>query len=266
MATPSPSQTSTTAEVEPPKIRLRGLEVHYGDSVAVQSVDLDIPDRMVSALIGPSGCGKSTLLRALNRLHDLDAGTRVFGRIELDGIDVLDRNFDAVELRRRVGMVFQEPNPFPKSIFANVAYPLRLGGLRRGSELEGRVEVALRRAALWQEVEHRLRGSALELSGGQQQRLCIARALAADPEVLLLDEPTSALDPVATERIERLILELKERLALVIVTHNMQQSQRIADRVAMMYLGRMLEVGAADQIFRTPRHERTRAYVGGAIG
>lgn len=253
-------------EALPARIRIRSVSVAYGEKRAVKDVDLDIPDRQITALIGPSGCGKSTLLRALNRLHDLNAAATVTGRIELDGTNVLDPSFDPVELRRRVGMLFQKPNPFPKSIFDNVAYGLRLTGIRKSSELEPRVEGALRRTALWDEVSDRLRAPALGLSGGQQQRLCLARALAVDPQVLLLDEPTSALDPLSAGKVEELLDELRAHHTLVIVTHNMQQAQRIADRTAVMYLGDLVEVGPTRQIFESPQHERTRAYVAGAFG
>ena len=247
------------------RLRFRDLSVWYGDIHAVKGASCDLPDHQVTALIGPSGCGKSTVLRALNRLHDLDASVRVEGRVELDGTDVLDDAQDPAELRRRVGMVFQKPNPFPKSVFDNVAYGLRIAGTPK-RQLRPKVEEALRRAALLEELEGRLDDPALGLSGGQQQRLCIARALAVEPEVLLLDEPTSALDPLATARIEALIRELRERLTVVIVTHNMQQARRIADRVAVFYLGELVEVGPTDEIFDRPAHPRTRAYVAGAFG
>ena len=257
---PKPSPTKAV------RMNLRNLTVAYGENVAVKSVHLELRDRTVTAFIGPSGCGKSTVLRALNRMHDLTPVAHVSGEILLQGENVLGSEYDPVELRSRVGMVFQKPNPFPKSIFDNVAYGLRLTGLRKRSELAPRVEQALQRAALYEEVSDRLHSPALGLSGGQQQRLCIARALAVEPEVLLLDEPTSALDPIATAKIEELIGELRERLAVVIVTHNMQQARRIADTTAVFYLGELVEVGPTDQIFDAPTHPRTKAYVSGAFG
>jgi phosphate transport system ATP-binding protein len=242
------------------------LTVAYGETVAVNEVSLDFPTNEVTALIGPSGCGKSTLLRALNRLHDLDRAAHVTGRVELAGEDVLGPEFDPVDLRRRVGMVFQKPNPFPKSVFDNVAYGLRLEGVKKRDDLAPRVEHALREAALWDEVADRLDSPALGLSGGQQQRLCIARAIAVKPDVLLLDEPTSALDPISTEKVEDLIRALKARLTVVIVTHNMQQARRIADRVAVLYLGDLLEAGPTEKIFEHPEHDRTERYVRGRFG
>jgi phosphate transport system ATP-binding protein len=222
--------------------------------------------REVTALIGPSGCGKSTFLRSINRMHDLLPGTRSTGRILLDGEDVLDRSLDVVQLRQRIGMVFQRSNPFPKSIYDNVAWGPRLNRRPSRSELDEIVEQALRRAALWDEVKDRLRTSALGLSGGQQQRLCIARALANEPEVLLLDEPASALDPIATQRIEELLWELKKELTIVIVTHNLQQAGRVSDRTAFFYLGQLIEHGPTDQLFTAPREERTEAYITGRFG
>ncbi|HEY5491312.1 MAG TPA: phosphate ABC transporter ATP-binding protein PstB [Gemmatimonadaceae bacterium] len=238
----------------------------YGATQALSDITLDIAPRAVTALIGPSGCGKSTFLRAINRMHDLTPGTRSTGTIRLDGEDVLDRAMDVVQLRQRVGMVFQRWNPFPKSIYDNVAYGPRLNRSPTREQLDDLVEQALRRAALWDEVKDRLRTSALGLSGGQQQRLCIARALANEPELLLLDEPCSALDPIATQKVEELLWELKKELTVLIVTHNLQQAARLSDQTAFFYLGRLVEHGATDQIFTAPREERTEAYITGRFG
>ena len=248
------------------KIETRDLEVAYGGKPAIRDVSLQLVERQVTALIGPSGCGKSTFLRALNRMNELIPHTSVKGEILLDGRDVYDRHIDAVELRRRVGMVFQKSNPFPKSIFENVAYGLRVAGTSDRRVLAERVERSLRSAAIWDEVKDRLHDSALRLSGGQQQRLCIARALAVEPEVLLMDEPASALDPIATAKIEDLIHELKDRYTIVIVTHNMQQAARVSDRTAFFYMGELVEVGPTEQIFTTPREQRTEDYVTGKFG
>ena len=244
----------------------RRLVVSYGGKPAIRDVSLSIPERQVSALIGPSGCGKSTFLRALNRMNDLIPGASHQGEVLLDGQDVHDRAMDAVELRRRVGMVFQKSNPFPKSVLENVAYGLRVAGMSDRAELEARVERSLRAAALWDEVKDRLRDSALGLSGGQQQRVCIARALAVEPEVLLMDEPASALDPIATAKIEDLIHELRARYTIVIVTHNMQQAARVSDRTAFFYMGELVEVGPTEKIFTNPSEQRTEDYVTGKFG
>jgi phosphate transport system ATP-binding protein len=248
------------------RMRCEAVTIAYGPKVAVNRVDLEIRQGEVLALIGPSGCGKTTLLRSLNRLTELTPTAARGGRITLDDED-LDA-LEVTELRKRVSMVFQQPNPFPMSVFDNVAYALREGASRRPRKpaLVEPVERALRRAGLWDEVKANLDHPALRLSGGQQQRLCIARSLAAQPEVLLMDEPCSALDPVSTSTIERLILELREQIAVVIVTHNLQQAQRVADRVAFMYLGELVEQGTSDQIFHAPQAQRTRDYVGGAFG
>jgi phosphate transport system ATP-binding protein len=250
----------------PAKIETRGLTISYGPKVAVKGVSLRIPERQVTALIGPSGCGKSTFLRALNRMNELIPGASFTGEILIDGRDVFDGHLDAVELRRRVGMVFQRSNPFPKSIAENVAYGLRVGGTSDRREIAERVERSLRGAALWDEVKDRLHESALGLSGGQQQRLCIARALAVEPEVVLMDEPASALDPIATAKIEDLIHELKANYTIVIVTHNMQQAARVSDQTAFFYMGELVEVGATEQIFTNPREHRTEDYVTGKFG
>jgi phosphate transport system ATP-binding protein len=249
------------------KMETRGLVIRYGRKSAVKGVSLRIPERQVMALIGPSGCGKSTFLRALNRMNELIPGASHEGEILLDGRNVYDRHLDAVELRRRVGMVFQKSNPFPKSIFENVAYGLRVGGGRQDPALVAeRVERSLRGAALWDEAKDRLHESALGLSGGQQQRLCIARALAVEPEVLLMDEPASALDPIATAKIEDLVHELKARYTIVIVTHNMQQAARVSDQTAFFYMGDLVEVGPTEKIFTNPAEQRTEDYVTGKFG
>jgi phosphate transport system ATP-binding protein len=234
--------------------------------VAIHNVSLAIAERQVTALIGPSGCGKSTFLRSLNRMNDLIPGANHTGTILLDGFSIHERHVDVVDLRRRVGMVFQKSNPFPKSMFENVAYGLRVGGMKDKAEIAARVEKSLRGAALWDEVKDRLDDSALSLSGGQQQRLCIARAMAVEPEVLLMDEPASALDPIATAKIEELIHELKATYTIAIVTHNMQQAARVSDRTAFFYMGELVECGPTEQIFTNPREQRTEDYVTGKFG
>ena len=249
------------------KMRYREVSVFFGDKQAVDSVSIDIPSEYVTAFIGPSGCGKSTLLRALNRMNDTIPGARVEGCIELDGEDIYRSKMDVVQLRARVGMVFQKPNPFPKTIFENVAYGPRIHGLAESKvDLEAIVEKSLRRAGLWDEVKDRLSDSGTVLSGGQQQRLCIARAIAVQPEVILMDEPCSALDPIATARIEELIHELRGRYAIVIVTHSMQQAARVSQRTAFFHLGKMVEYGETSQIFTNPREERTKDYITGRYG
>ena len=250
----------------PGTIVARKFSFWYGPKQALHDIDITIQPRSITALIGPSGCGKSTFLRSVNRLNELIPGIRHDGAIELDGTDVYDASVDVVALRQRVGMVFQRWNPFPKSIYANVAYGPRINGVRDRHELDLIVETSLRRAALWEEVRDRLRESATSLSGGQQQRLCIARALANEPEVLLLDEPASALDPISTQRVEELLYELKQELTVVIVTHNLQQAARLSDNTAFFFLGRLVEAGPTDQIFTNPREERTDAYVTGRFG
>jgi phosphate transport system ATP-binding protein len=250
-----------------PKIRTRDVSVFYGDKRAIDNVSIDIQTEFVTAFIGPSGCGKSTFLRSLNRMNDTIAAARVEGEILLDGEDIYRSGMDVVQLRARVGMVFQKPNPFPKSIYENVAYGPRIHGLADGKgELDAIVERSLRRAGLWEEVKDRLSDSGTALSGGQQQRLCIARAIAVDPEVILMDEPCSALDPIATARIEELIDDLRGRYAIVIVTHSMQQAARVSQRTAFFHLGNMVEYGETSQIFTNPREERTKDYITGRYG
>ncbi len=238
----------------------------YGQTQALTDVTLDIRPRAITALIGPSGCGKSTFLRAINRMNDVIPGTRHEGEIGLDGVNIYSPEIDPTTLRRRVGMVFQRWNPFPKSIYDNVAYGPRINASLSRQEVDRIVEGSLRRAALWDEVKDRLRDSALGLSGGQQQRLCIARTLANEPEVLLLDEPASALDPIATQKIEELLYELKRELTIVIVTHNLQQAARVSDVTAFFYLGRLIEVGSTDRMFTAPHEERTNSYITGRFG
>jgi phosphate transport system ATP-binding protein len=248
------------------KVTVRELDVFYGAMQVLHGIEMDIPEHEVTALIGPSGCGKSTFLRCLNRMNDLIPGARVTGRVTLSGHDIYARGVDPVEVRRRVGMVFQKSNPFPKSVFDNVAYGLRINGVRDSSLIEQRVEESLKDAALWDEVKDRLSDSALELSGGQQQRLCIARALAVQPELVLMDEPASALDPLATTKIEELIHHLKTHYTIVIVTHNMQQAARISDHTAYFYLGKLVEMGTTDRIFTNPVNKHTEDYITGRFG
>lgn len=249
------------------KLRARGLSVFYGELQAVFDVDLDISENQVTSLIGPSGCGKSTFIRCLNRMNDPIPGCRVVGEVLLDGHDVNDPDVDPVELRARVGMVFQKPNPFPKSVWENVAYGPRIHGLARSkAELDEIVELALRKAALWDEVKDRRQEPGTALSGGQQQRLCIARALAVDPEVILMDEPCSALDPIATARIEELMDELRENYTIIVVTHSMQQAARVSQRTAFFHLGKLVEAGPTDEIFTKPQDERTEGYITGRFG
>jgi phosphate transport system ATP-binding protein len=259
---PNSSQTADAT-----KIAVRHLNFYYGKAQALHDVSLEIPERIVMAFIGPSGCGKSTFLRTLNRMNDVIPATRVDGEVLMDGRDVYAPGTDVVELRRKVGMVFQKSNPFPKTIFDNVAYGLRINRLTASkAELEERVEQALRDAALWSEVKDRLKTSALSLSGGQQQRLCIARALAIRPEVVLMDEPASALDPVATHKIEELIVELKKQYTIVIVTHNMQQAARVSDTTAFFLLGKLIEVNSTERMFTNPDEKLTEDYITGRFG
>jgi phosphate transport system ATP-binding protein len=252
----------------PLKAEVRGLNFFYGQRHALKNITLPVPERTVTALIGPSGCGKSTLLRCFNRMHDLYPGNRYEGEIVLQpsGVNILGPQVDPMEMRLRAGMVFQKPNPFPKSIFENVAYGLRLRFVREKRAVAERVERALKAAALWEEVKDRLHQSAVKLSGGQQQRLCVARALATEPEILLLDEPTSALDPIATSKIEDMIFALKEEVTILVVTHNMEQAARVADFTGFMYLGELIEHGATSQMFQTPRNPLTEKYLTGSFG
>jgi phosphate transport system ATP-binding protein len=273
LMTPRPSVevTRSPASAEEAKViksRAEGLSFFYGAVQALKELNIEIREKRVTALIGPSGCGKTTFLRCFNRMHDLTPGTRYEGRIILfpDSIDLVDKAVDPIEVRMRIGMVFQKPNPFPKSIFENVAYGLRVRGLRSKARLEEEVERALRRAAIWEEVKDRLDNSGLSLSGGQQQRLCIARALATNPEILLFDEPTSALDPIATARIEELIAELRDQVTVIIVTHNMQQAARVSDYTAFMYLGELIEFDNTSKLFTNPSQKATEDYITGRYG
>jgi phosphate transport system ATP-binding protein len=248
------------------RMETRRLSFFYGSNQALHDVSVEIPEKSVTAFIGPSGCGKSTYLRCLNRMNDIIPDTRIEGEVLLDGLDIYGPSIDVVDLRRRVGMVFQKSNPFPKSIFENVAYGLKINGLCRRSEMPERVEKALRAAALWDEVKDRLHASALGLSGGQQQRLCIARALAVEPEVILMDEPASALDPIATQKIEELIYELKRSYTIAIVTHNMQQAARVSEYTAFFMLGRLVEHDRTDKMFTNPGQKITEDYITGRFG
>src|ERR1041385_7414479 len=249
-----------------PLIEIANLSLNYGPARALKGIGLKIRERVVTAFIGPSGCGKSTLLRCLNRMNDLIDGVRIEGTVKIGGHDIYAADVDVIELRKRVGMVFQKSNPFPKSIYDNVAYGLRLQGLKKKSDLDAAIEASLRGSALWDEVKDRLHSSALGLSGGQQQRLCIARAIAIKPEIILMDEPASALDPIATARIEDLILELKKDFTIVIVTHNMQQAARVSDHTAFFYLGELVEFDTTSRIFTSPKQKRTEDYVTGRFG
>lgn len=252
--------------MEQDKIVIEHLNLWYGSFQALKDINLRLPANEITAFIGPSGCGKSTLLKSLNRMNDLVEGCRIEGTVTLDGEDIFSRKMDVNLLRKRVGMVFQKPNPFPMSVYDNIAYGPRTHGIHRKAQLDEIVESSLRNAAIWDELKDRLNKSALGLSGGQQQRLCIARALAVEPEVLLMDEPTSALDPISTSKIEELCMELKGKYTIVIVTHNMQQALRIADTTAFFLLGDMVEVGATDQLFSMPRDKRTEDYITGRFG
>ncbi|MDL2123290.1 MAG: phosphate ABC transporter ATP-binding protein PstB [Deltaproteobacteria bacterium] len=251
---------------KPVKIEVKNLNFYYGEFQALQNNSLNFHINEVSALIGPSGCGKSTFLRCLNRMNDLISISRVEGNILLDGLDIYDSSVDVVMLRSRIGMVFQKPNPFPKTIFENVAYGLRVNGIKDKGLIENRVEESLKLAAIWDEVKDRMNESALGLSGGQQQRLCIARALAVEPEILLMDEPCSALDPIATQKIEELIYQLKKSFTIIIVTHNMQQAARVSDITAFFYLGELIETGETNTIFTRPKLKQTEDYITGRFG
>ena len=273
LATPRPAvgaqrAASPAGEALVVKSRAEDLSFHYGSVRALKGLNIEIREKRVTALIGPSGCGKTTFLRCFNRMHDLTPGARYEGRIMLypDALDLIARDVDPIEVRMRIGMVFQKPNPFPKSIYENVAYGLRVRGMRSAARLEEEVERALRRAALWDEVKERLHSSGLSLSGGQQQRLCIARALATNPEILLFDEPTSALDPIATARIEELIAELRDQVMVIIVTHNMQQAARVSDYTAFMYLGELIEFDVTSKLFTNPAQKATEDYITGRYG
>ena len=251
---------------EMPMVEIEDLNLWYGTKQALRSVSMSVPKQRVTAYIGPSGCGKSTLLRCLNRMNDLVDGVRITGAVRIGGVDVYDPALDVTELRKRVGMVFQKSNPFPKSVYENVAYGPRILGVKNRGDLDGIVERSLRNSALWDEVHDRLNDSALGLSGGQQQRLCIARAIAVEPDVLLMDEPCSALDPIATAKIEELMLDLKNSYTIVIVTHNMQQAARVSDYTGFMLLGELVEFGITRQLFTSPRDKRTEDYITGRFG
>ncbi len=265
LATPRPARQAA-AGTDPAKVAFRDVSFSYPGRRALSGITLDVPERRVTAIIGPSGCGKSTLIKSINRIAEIGTDVKVEGRLTLDGQDLYAPDIDLVDLRRRVGMLFQKPNPFPKSIFENVAFGPRLHGVSGAGELERVVERALRQAALWDEAKDRLGTPALELSGGQQQRLCLARLLAVDPEVILMDEPCSALDPISTARIEELIEELRERYTVVIVTHNMQQAARVSDRTAFLLDGRLVEVDDTEKIFTAPADRRTEDYITGRFG
>src|SRR5919198_787445 len=259
-------RAQATTEAEPAMVAIDGLSLWYGEKHALKHISMSVPKNRITAYIGPSGCGKSTLLRCLNRMNDLIDGVRIEGKIWVGGTDIYDPALDVTELRKRVGMVFQKSNPFPKSIYENVAYGPRILGVRRGRDLDPIVERSLRAAALWDEVCDRLQDSALSLSGGQQQRLCIARALAVEPEVLLMDEPCSALDPISTAKIEELIHELKNSFTIIIVTHNMQQAARVSDYTAFFYLGELIEFGETGKLFTNPDKRQTEDYITGRFG
>jgi phosphate transport system ATP-binding protein len=265
--TPLAENTPRIAREKPLKIKARNVDVYYGDKHAIKGLNIDIPDGAVSAFIGPSGCGKSTFLRSINRMNDTIPSCRITGNIEIDGRDIYDRNLDVVQLRARIGMVFQKPNPFPKSIYENVAYGPKIHGLSKNkADLEEIVVTSLKKAGLFEEVKDRLDHSGTSLSGGQQQRLCIARAIAVNPEVILMDEPCSALDPIATARIEELIDELRQNFCIVIVTHSMQQAARVSQLTAFFHLGNLVEVGDTDEIFTAPKDKRTQDYITGRFG
>jgi len=265
--TPVAENAPRISRERPLKIKARNVDVYYGDKHAINDLSIDIPDSAVSAFIGPSGCGKSTFLRSINRMNDTIPSCRITGNIEIDGRDIYDKSLDVVQLRARIGMVFQKPNPFPKSIYENVAYGPRIHGFARNkTDLEEIVVTSLKKAGLFEEVKDRLDHSGTSLSGGQQQRLCIARAIAVNPEVILMDEPCSALDPIATARIEELIDELRQNFCIVIVTHSMQQAARVSQLTAFFHLGNLVEVGDTDDIFTAPKDKRTQDYITGRFG
>ncbi|MCF6179631.1 MAG: phosphate ABC transporter ATP-binding protein PstB [Geopsychrobacter sp.] len=256
----------TAFKIKNPVLEVKDLRFYYGEARAIHGVDIDFPEKQVTALIGPSGCGKSTLLRCFNRMNDLVDGSRVEGKVLLDGIDIYHKNTDVIELRRKVGMVFQKSNPFPKSIYENVIYGLRIAGQKDKKLLDERVESSLKGAALWDEVKDRLQESALGMSGGQMQRLCIARAIAVNPKVILMDEPCSALDPKSTARVEELIGELRKDFTIIIVTHNMQQAARVSDNTAFLFEGNLIEYGLTDHLFVKPQNKQTEDYITGRFG
>ena len=262
---PHPAARKVTDMDEKMKFQIKDLDLYYGEYQALHKISIDIPTNEITALIGPSGCGKSTFLKTLNRMNDLEEGVRIEGSVKLDGMDI-NKDMDAIELRKRVGMVFQQPNPFPKSVYENVAYGPRINGIHKKSELDEIVERSLRQAAIWDELKDRLHKSAIGLSGGQQQRLCIARTLAVEPEVILMDEPTSALDPISTSKIEDLAIELKQNYTIVIVTHNMQQASRISDNTAFFLLGELIEYNKTQKLFSIPADKRTEDYITGRFG
>jgi len=249
-----------------PKIKIRNLTLFYGEKMALNSITMDIPEKEVTAFIGPSGCGKSTFLRSLNRMNDLIANVTISGEVLVDSLNIYDKQVDVVNLRKKVGMVFQKSNPFTKSIYENVAYGPKINGIRDRKKLDEIVEMSLKKAFIWEEVKDRLHDSAMGLSGGQQQRMCIARALAVNPEIILMDEPASALDPISTAKIEELIFELKKNYTIVIVTHNMQQAARVSDLTAFFYLGELIEFGKTKKIFTTPDKKQTEDYITGRFG
>lgn len=248
------------------KFEVRNMDLYYGSFHALKNINIDIPEKEITAFIGPSGCGKSTFLKSLNRMNDLVEGCRISGDIKLDGVDIYKDKMDVNVLRKRVGMVFQKPNPFPMSVYDNIAYGPRTHGIRSKAKLDDIVERSLRNAAIWDELKDRLKKSALGLSGGQQQRLCIARALAVEPEVILMDEPTSALDPISTSKIEDLVLELKEKYTIVMVTHNMQQATRVSDKTVFFLLGEVIEMADTETLFSVPKDKRTEDYITGRFG
>ena len=267
MVKPAAEAVAADATKAPAKVVARDVNVYYGDKQALKNVSVDIPERSVMAFIGPSGCGKSTFLRCINRMNDTIPSARVTGDIEIDNLDIYDKSLDVVQLRARVGMVFQKPNPFPKSIYENVAYGPRIHGMARSkTDLDEIVTASLKRAGLYEEVKDRLSDSGTSLSGGQQQRLCIARAIAVGPEVILMDEPCSALDPIATARIEELIDELRQNFTIIIVTHSMQQAARVSQRTAFFHLGNLVEEGPTETVFTTPHDRRTQDYITGRFG
>ena len=249
-----------------PKIITKNLTLHYGTKMALNSVSMEIPEKQVTAFIGPSGCGKSTYLRTLNRMNDLIPSVKISGEVMIDGLNIYDKQIDVVNLRKKVGMVFQKSNPFAKSVYENIAYGPKINGIQEKKKLNEIVETALKKAAIWDEVKDRMHDSALGLSGGQQQRLCIARSLAVEPQILLMDEPASALDPISTGKIEELIFELKKNYTIVIVTHNMQQAARVSDYTAFFYLGELIEFGKTRKIFTTPEKKQTEEYITGRFG